>query len=35
MMYIEPITIVADKKHDYFDRKVALKEGYKVNEEIK
>ena len=34
MMYIEPITIVADKKHDYFDRKVALKEGYRANEEI-
>lgn len=33
-MYVEPTTIISDKKHDYFDRKVAVKEGYRTSKEI-
>lgn len=33
-MYIEPNTIISDKKHKYFDRNIAVKEGYRNSEEI-
>lgn len=31
----KPITIFCNEKHEYFDRKIAVKEGYRENEEIR